>query len=99
VNANQSEDAGKAFKKAIDLQPTYADAYYQYGVTLVSKAQIGSDGKVTPVPGTVEAFQKYLELQPTGPYAQGAKDMLTTLGSTVDTNYKNPDANKKKTKK
>jgi len=99
VNANQSDDASKAFKKAMELQPTYADAYYQYGVTLVSKAQVGSDGKVTPVPGTIEAFQKYLELQPTGPYAQGAKDMLTTLGSTVDTNYKNPDANKKKTKK
>ncbi len=99
VNANQSEDASKAFKKAMELQPTYADAYYQYGVTLVSKAQISADGKVTPVPGTIEAFQKYLELQPTGPYAQPAKDMLTTLGTTVDTNYKNPDANKKKTKK
>lgn len=99
VNAGQNEPAGAAFKKAIDLQPTYADAYYQYGVTLVAKAQIGADGKVTPVPGTVEAFQKYLELQPNGPYAQQAKDMLTTLGSSVQTNYKNPDAGKKKTKK
>lgn len=99
VNAGQNEPAGQAFKKAIDLQPTYADAYYQYGVTLVSKAQIGSDGKVTPVPGTVEAFQKYIELAPNGANAQAAKDMLTTLGSSVETNYKNPDANKKKTKK
>lgn len=99
VNAGQNEPASAAFKKAIDLQPTYADAYYQYGVTLVSKAQIGSDGKVTPVPGTVEAFQKYLELQPSGTYAQQAKDMLTTLGTSVQTNYKNPDAGKKKTKK
>jgi tetratricopeptide (TPR) repeat protein len=99
VNAGQSEPAAAAFKKAIDLQPTYADAYYQYGVTLVAKAQIGADGKVTPVPGTVEAFQKYLELQPNGAYAQQAKDMLQTLGSSVDTSYKNPDANKKKTKK
>lgn len=99
VNAGQNEPAGAAFKKAIDLQPTYADAYYQYGVTLVAKAQIGADGKVTPVPGTVEAFQKYLELQPNGPYAQQAKDMLQTLGSSVDTSYKNPDAAKKKTKK
>lgn len=98
VNAGQNEPASAAFKKAIDLQPTYADAYYQYGVTLVSKAKIGSDGKVSPVPGTVEAFQKYLELQPTGPYAQQAKDMLQTLGSSVDTSYKNPDAGKKKKK-
>ena len=101
VNSNQNDAASTAFKTAIEKQPTYADAYYQYGVTLVSKAQIGSDGKVTPVPGTVEAFQKYLELAPTGTYAQPAKDMLTTLGSSVETNYKNPDAekNKKKTKK
>jgi len=94
VNSGQNDAAGEAFKKAIELTPTYADAYYQYGVTLVGKAQIGGDGKVTPVPGTVEAFNKYLELQPNGPYAQPAKDMLTTLGSTVDTKFSNPNAKK-----
>ena len=92
VNANQGDAAGEAFKKAIELTPTYADAYYQYGVTLVGKAAIGADGKVTPVPGTVESFQKYLELAPTGQYAQSAKDMLATLGSTVDTKFQNPNA-------
>ncbi|HEV3202427.1 MAG TPA: tetratricopeptide repeat protein, partial [Bryobacteraceae bacterium] len=100
VNANQAEAAGEAFKKAIELTPTYADAYYQYGVTLVGKAQIGADGKVTPVAGTVEAFQKYLDLAPTGPYAQSSKDMLATLGSTVDVKFTNPNAktdNKKST--
>jgi len=94
VNSGQNDAAGEAFKKAIELTPTYADAYYQYGVTLVGKAQIGSDGKVTPVPGTVEAFNKYLELQPTGPYAQPSKDMLATLGSAVDTKFENPNAKK-----
>ncbi|HEY2016717.1 MAG TPA: tetratricopeptide repeat protein [Bryobacteraceae bacterium] len=94
VNSGQNDAAGEAFKKAIELTPTYADAYYQYGVTLVGKAQIGSDGKVTPIPGTVEAFNKYLELQPNGPYAQPAKDMLTTLGSSVDTKFTNPNAKK-----
>jgi len=98
VNSNQPDAAGDAFKKAIELTPTYADAYYQLGVTLIAKAQIAADGKVTPVPGTVEAFQKYLELQPTGPYAQPSKDMLTTLGSTLDTKYQDPNA-KKTTKK
>ena len=94
VNSGQSEPAGEAFKKAIDLTPTYADAYYQYGVTLVSQAKIGADGKVTPVPGTVEAFQKYLELAPTGQFAQSAKEMLTTLGSSVETKFQNPTAKK-----
>jgi tetratricopeptide (TPR) repeat protein len=98
VNSGQNDAAGEAFKKAIELTPTYADAYYQYGVTLVGKAQIGSDGKVTPVAGTVEAFQKYLELAPNGQWAQSSKDMLTTLGSSVETNFTDPNA-KKTTKK
>jgi tetratricopeptide (TPR) repeat protein len=98
VNSGQNDAAGEAFKKAIDSDPNYAEAYYQYGVTLVSKAAIGSDGKVTPVPGTVEALQKYLELQPTGQFAQPAKDMLATLGSSVETRFQNPDAGKKKKK-
>jgi hypothetical protein len=68
-------------------------------VTLVGKAAIAPDGKITPVPGTIEAFEKYLELAPTGPYAQPAKDMLTTLGTAVETRFQNPNAPKKDTKK
>jgi tetratricopeptide (TPR) repeat protein len=100
VNAGQGEPAGEAFKKAIELTPTYADAYYQYGVTLVGQAKIDTaTGKITPVPGTVEAFQKYLELAPTGQYAQPAKEMLTSLGSTLETNFTDPNAKKAPPKK
>ena len=96
VNAGQNEPAGDAFKKAIDIDPNYADAQYQYGVYLLSKATIDKDGKVTPVPGTADAFQKYLALKPDGPFADSAKSMLATLGATVDTSYKNPAAKKGK---
>ena len=100
INSGQNEPASAAFQKAIAATPPYPDAYYQYGVTLVAKAQIGADGKVTPVPGTVEAFQKYLELAPNGQFAQEAKDMLATLGSSIETQYQNPNAKKAtKTKK
>lgn len=101
INSGQNEPASEAFKKAIAAVPPYADAYYQYGVTLVSKAQMGADGKVTPVPGTVEAFQKYLEVAPNGQFVQQAKDMLATLGGNVQTEYQNPNAKKtaKTTKK
>ena len=99
TNANQSEAAVEAFQKAIAADPNYAEAYYQYGVSLVSKASFGADGKVTPVPGTVEALQKYLELAPTGQFAQPAKDMLATLGTSVDVSYKNPNAKTDTTKK
>ena len=99
VNSGQNDPAGEAFKKAIAADPNYADAQYQYGITLMAKASIAADGKVTPVPGTVEAFQKYLQLRPDGQFAESAKAMLTSLGSTVDTTYKNPDASKKGRKK
>jgi len=101
TNIGQLEPAGDAFKKAIEADPKYAAAQYQYGLYLVSKAQMSADGKLTPPPGTKEAFQKYLELEPTGPYAQAAKDMLTSLDATVQTQYANPNAPpaKKTTKK
>ena len=99
TNANQADAAVEAFQKAIAADPKYAEAYYQYGVSLVSKASYGADGKVTPVPGTVEALQKYLELAPTGQFAQAAKDMLTTLSASVDVSYKNPNAKEAPKKK
>ena len=100
TNAGQSEPAAEAFKKAMDATPPYADAYYQYGLYLMGKASTGADGKVTPVPGTAEAFQKYLELAPpTAPFVEPAKAMLTALGSSVEVQYKNPDAGKNTKKK
>jgi Tfp pilus assembly protein PilF len=99
TNANQGDAAADAFQKAIAADPKYAEAYYQYGVYLVGKAALAADGKVTPVPGTVEAFQKYLELAPTGQFAQPAKDMLTTLNASVDVSYKNPNAKETPKKK
>ena len=98
TNAGQAEPAAEAFKKAMATTPPYPDAYYQYGIYLMGKATIASDGKVTPVPGTAEAFQKYLEVAPAGQFADGAKAMLATLGSSIEVQYKNPDAGKKKKK-
>ncbi len=92
VNSGQMDGAGEAFKKAIAANPNYAPAQYQYGVFLVSKATTTADGKVVPPEGTVEAFQKYLELDPTGPYAESAKGMLQTLTGSVATVYQNPNA-------
>ena len=83
-----------AFKKAIDADPNYADAQYQYGIYLTSQAKTDASGKVTAVPGTIEAFQKYLDLKPDGPFAESAKGMITMLGGTVSTTFLNPNAPK-----
>ena len=99
VNNGQTEPAGDAFKKAIEADPNYADAQYQYGIYLIAKAKLGDDGKYVPVPGTREAFEKYLQLKPDGPFAESSKGMLATLGASVDTSYQNPAAQKKTNKK
>jgi tetratricopeptide (TPR) repeat protein len=90
VNIGQLEPAGAAFKKAIDADPKYANAQYQYGIYLISKATTTPDGKIVPPPGTKEAFDTYLQLDPNGPFADAAKGMLASMDSTVQTQYKNP---------
>jgi tetratricopeptide (TPR) repeat protein len=94
VNANQMEPACKAFDKAIEADPNYADAHYQRAMCLTAKAQVAADGKMTFPTGTAESFQKYLELKPDGPFADSAKGMLTAMGSKIETEYKNPNAKK-----
>jgi tetratricopeptide (TPR) repeat protein len=87
TNTGKIDDAITAFDKVIAADPTKADAYYWRGVNLMGKATTGKDGKFVAPPGTAEAFQKYLELQPTGPNAQNAKDMLASIGASVQTTY------------
>jgi tetratricopeptide (TPR) repeat protein len=86
TNAGKIDDAIAAFDKCIALDPTKADAYYQKGVNLIGKATLQGDKMVAPA-GTAEAFNKYLELQPTGQYADVAKQMLTSIGAPVETGF------------
>jgi tetratricopeptide (TPR) repeat protein len=99
VNTGQLEPAGIAFKRAIEADPKHANAQYQYGIYLISKATTTADGKVIPPPGTREAFQAYLDLDPTGMFAESAKGMIATIESSLQTEYTNPDAKKKGKKK
>ena len=93
TNAGRVDDANAAFDKCIAADPARADAYYQKGINLLGKATLQGDKTIAP-PGTAEAFQKYLELAPNGPNAQSAKDLLASIGSTVETSF-----GKKKPKK
>ncbi len=45
-----------------------------------------------------EACEKYLELEPNGVNAEGAKGLLQLISGKIETTYENPDA-KKATKK
>jgi tetratricopeptide (TPR) repeat protein len=86
TNAGKIDDAIGAFDKCIAADPNKADAYYQKGVNMIGKATLQGDKMVAP-PGTAEAFQKYLELQPAGPYADVAKQMLASIGAPVETGF------------
>jgi tetratricopeptide (TPR) repeat protein len=95
TNAGKVDDAITAFDKVIAADPTKADAYYWKGVNMIGKATLKGDKMVAP-DGTADAFNKYLELAPTGPYAQPAKDMLASIGAAVETGFKKQKAATKK---
>lgn len=86
TNAGKVDDAIAAFDKVIAADPTKADAYYWKGVNMIGKATLKGDKMVAP-DGTADAFQKYLELAPTGNYAEPAKQMLASIGATVETGF------------
>ena len=86
TNAGQADKAIDAFDKCIAADPTRAEAYYQKGVNLLGKATLQGD-KMVAAPGTAEAFQKYLELVPTGGHSEEAKAMLASIGAPVETGF------------
>jgi len=87
TNAGKVDDAIAAFDRVIAADPNKADAYYWKGVNMIGKATLKGDKMVAP-DGTADAFNKYLELAPTGSYAQPAKDMLASIGAAVETGFK-----------
>lgn len=97
TNSGKIDDAVTAFDKCIAADPTKADAYYWKGVNLLGKATM-KGGKMVAPDGTAEAFNKYLELQPTGQFADPAKQMLQQIGAKVQTEY-GSSSKKKSTKK
>jgi tetratricopeptide (TPR) repeat protein len=88
TNAGKVDDAIAAFDKVIVADPTRADAYYWKGVNLIGKATLQGNKMVAPA-GTAESFQKYLELAPTGTYADAAKQMLESIGASIETTFGN----------
>ena len=86
TNAGKADQAIDAFDKCIAADPTKAEAYYQKGVNLLGKATLQGE-KMVAAPGTAEAFQKYLELVPTGGHSEEAKAMLASIGAPVETGF------------
>lgn len=96
VNTGKPEQAAEFFKKATEADPTYAEAWYQYGSILMMQGKVDpKTGQQSYPPETADAFKKYLELQPSGTHAQEANAMLQALGEKVQTKYTAPGAKRK----
>ena len=95
--SNNSDAQVAAANKAIALDPNSPNAailYYLKGNGLVAKTtEDPKTHKLVPPAGCMEAYQKYLELAPNGPYAGEVKGILAGFNQTIDTTYK---AGKKK---
>ncbi len=93
-NVGKMKEAVEPLKKATELDPKSAQAWYLLGASLVGAMeykQVGDKMQVVVQPGTVEAYQKAVELDPNGVYGQQAKQGLEALAQIapgIDTKVK-----------
>ncbi len=81
-NAGRLKEAVEPLKKATEIDPKSAQAWYLLGASLVGAMEtkkVGDKLEFVIQPGTVEAYQKALELDPNGPYGLQAKQGLEAL--------------------
>jgi hypothetical protein len=83
-------------KKATDGDPKNAQGWFLYGAALAANMQTKQEGEkiiFTLLPGTVEAYEKCIELDPNGPLATLARqglEELKAMGLGVDTKVTTP---------
>lgn len=86
TNAGKMSDAATPLKKASELNPNDAQTWYLLGNALMSqidtKKEGGKDVYVIP-PGTKEAYEKCLKLDPNGPYSAEAKQAIAGLDAMI----------------
>jgi tetratricopeptide (TPR) repeat protein len=96
------QDAVEPLEKATQADPKNAQGWYLLGACLVASAdykQVGDKMEVTLKPGTVEAYQKAVELDPNGTYGAQAKQGLEAvqqLTGGIETKVGSKSAKKKK---
>jgi tetratricopeptide (TPR) repeat protein len=86
---NQADAQVAAAEKAILVTPDQAMLYYLKGNGLVQKTTMDDKThKLVAPPGCMEAYQKYLQLAPDGPYAGEVKGILQGFNQTIDNTFK-----------
>lgn len=85
-NNGDLKSAIEPLKKVVELDPNHANAHFFLGVCLYSNAESkieGGEVKTVLLPGTVENFQRYLELDPNGRYVADAKQYLQIIEAQI----------------
>jgi len=78
-----------AADKAIAAKPDDPLPYYLKGQALITKATVDPKTQRIVLPeGCGEAYQKYLQLDPTGPYSADVKGILDSAGQKINSSYK-----------
>jgi tetratricopeptide (TPR) repeat protein len=101
-NTGRIKESVDPLKKATDADPKNAQAWYLLGAALVNTMDFKQEGdKLVPVlqPGTQEAYQKAIQLDPNGTWGAQAKqglEALQAMGVGIDTKVNTRPANPKK---
>jgi tetratricopeptide (TPR) repeat protein len=87
--AGNSDAQAAAADKAIAANPNDALPYYLKGQALISRASVDPKTSRIVLPeGCGEAYQKYLQLDPNGPYSADVKGILDQAGQKINSSYK-----------
>ena len=88
-DSSRMDGALAAANKSIAADPKRAIAYYIKGQVLIQRATDIDPKTHLPIapPGCIEAYQKYLELDPDGAEAPSVRETLAQFGQKVDTKY------------
>ena len=101
-NSGRIKESVEPLKKATEADPKNAQAWYLLGAALVNTMDFKQTGdKLVPIlqPGTQEAYQKAIDLDPNGPWGAQAKqgvEALQAMGVGIDIKVNTRPANQKK---
>lgn len=84
TNRGRTKEASDAFKKAIEYNPQDAKSYYQLGISYF--------GSPTTIGEAVPVLEKFLQMQPAGPDAEAAKQLIEAAKATAPTGFKSEKA-------
>jgi predicted Zn-dependent protease len=88
-SGSNADAVAAAADKAIAADPSKPVPYYLKGQALIAKATVDpKTNKIVAPPGCEEAYEKYLQLDPNGPMAADAKNILEQIGSKQAKSYK-----------